>query len=162
MPKFRTKAQNSRMHGLGGKLGLPHEDLRDFAFEYSNGRTDHTSELYIKEAANLINYLDSLANPKDANQLSQRTINYHKQKAGIGTIETQAQLKLINDLWFKYPHRTASGLESICLRTIKIEKPRTTKEGSKIVEAIKSMNAREGKKNSSLIPQPSSLKKEAA
>lgn len=161
MSKLRTKAQNSRMHGLGGKLGLSHEDLRDFAFEYSGGRTDHTSELYIKEADNLINYLDSLANPKDANQLSQRTINYHKQKAGIGTIETQAQLKLINDLWFKYSHRTASGLESICLRTIKIEKPRTTKEGNKIVEAIKAMNARE-EKNSVFIPQSSSLKKEAA
>ncbi len=158
MPKFRTKAQNSLMFGLAAKAGVSHDDLREWTSEITNGRTDHTSELYYGEAVEIIDRLQKFVNPDET---PRRTVNYRKQKTGVKTIETQAQLKKINDLWFAIPGRTASGLESICLRTIKIEKPRTTKEGNKIVEAIKSMNARE-EKNSSVIPQTSSLKKEAA
>lgn len=143
MPKFRTKQQNSRMFGLAAKIGLSHEDLRDYAADVSDGRTEHTSKLYINEAKEVIHRLEQLL---PENQVSRRTVNYRRQKTGVPQIVTPQHIKLMNDLWFKFSYRTASGLESICLKTIKVEKPRTTAECNKIIEAIKDMNRRERKR----------------
>ena len=79
MPKLRTKAQNSKMFGLAAKCNLTHEDLRDWAADVSNGRTEKTSKLYIKEADTIINHLDALVNPQK--EWSPRTIRYHRQKS---------------------------------------------------------------------------------
>lgn len=140
MPQLRSKAQNSRMHALKAKLGLTHDDLRDYAADVSDGRTDHTSELYVGEMNEIIHRLQSLASPKET---PLRTVQYRRQQAGVVSIDTARQEKMLNDLWFAFPHRNGDGLTSICLRTIKTEKPRTTKEFNKIIEAVKSMNSRE-------------------
>lgn len=81
MPKFRTKMQNSKMFGLAAKLSLPHEDLRDLAFQFSGERTEHTSELTVKECDELLKWLESKL--PENNQPSQRTVNYHKQQLGF-------------------------------------------------------------------------------
>lgn len=137
--KIRTLAQNKLMHGYAAKCGLSHDDLRDYASEISNGRTDHTSELYTHEAAEIIDRLQKIAEPK---KTPLRTIQYRRRNAGVEQIVTADQLNLLNNLWFAKEGRTANGLEMLCNRIIKREKPRTTKECNKVIEAVKSMNSR--------------------
>lgn len=140
MPKFRTNAQNSLMFGLAAKAGVSHDDLRDWTAEITAGRTEHTSELYYSEAVEIIDRLQKLFNP---DQTPRRTVNYRRQKTGVEQIVTPDHLQKMVDLWFAKKERTSSGLESLCLRVIKLEKPRTAKECSKVIEAIKAMNSRE-------------------
>lgn len=140
MPKLRTKAQNSLMHGLAARCGLTHSDLQDWASEISSGRTTHTSELYYTEALEIINRLEKLVKPQT--DWSPRTVQYRRQATGVKQIVTPEQLKLMRDLWFSVDGRTQNGLDSLCVRINKIEKPRTTKECSNVIEAIKSMNKR--------------------
>ncbi len=147
MPETRTKIQNAKMHGIAAKLGIPHEDLGDFAFEYSEGRTDHTSELYVAEMDKLIRHLEYLLAQKTGETTPRRTVNYRRAKTGVVSIETPRQIKKLNDLWFAYAFRTAEGLEKLCLNTIKTDAPKTTKEFQKMIEAVKSMNAREAAKS---------------
>ncbi|KAK0039534.1 DUF1018 domain-containing protein [Biomphalaria pfeifferi] len=137
--KIRTLAQNKLMHGYAAKCGLSHDDLRDYASEISNGRTDHTSELYTHEAAEIIDRLQKIAEPQ---KTPRRTIQYRRRNAGVDQIVTADQLNLLNNLWFAKEGRTANGLEMLCNRIIKREKPRTTKECNKVIEAVKSMNNR--------------------
>ncbi len=143
--KLRTKAQNSLMFMFASKCGVSHEDLRDFASEVSGGRTSHTSELYFNEAQEIISRLEKAANPAP---VSKRTVQYRRQKAGnVVNIETARQEKMLNEIWFAYPHRTAFGIEAICRRTIHKPAPKTTIEFNKIIEAVKSMNSREEAKS---------------
>lgn len=140
MMKLRTKIQNSKMFGLMAKCGLTHDDLRDYAADVSSGRTDHTSELTIQEADVIIARLEAIVAPVST---PLRTVQYHRRKAGVKQIVTPEQLKLMRDLWFSVEGRTQAGLDSLCVRINKLEKPRTTKECSNVIEAIKSMNKRE-------------------
>ncbi len=142
MPKLRTKAQNSLMFGLASRAGVSHDDLREWTSEITNGRTDHTSELYFHEAVQIIDRLQAFVNPT-ADKTPRRTQQYRRQQAGVDQIVSPQQLQKLNDLWFSKPERTASGLESICFRTIKVNSPRTTKQCNAIIEAVKSMNRRE-------------------
>lgn len=140
MPKFRTKAQNSMIFAIAAKIGVTHDDLREWTFEITKERTDHTSELYFNEAVRIIDRLQGYAN---ADNTPRRTVNYRRAKAGVVSIDTAKQAKLLNELWFKYPHRTQCDLDSICVRVTKLEKPRTTKDFNKVIEAVKAMNKRE-------------------
>lgn len=142
MPKLRTKAQNSLMWGLAKKIGVTHDDLSEMAFDVSGGRTEHTSELYQTEMVKLIDRLEEFANPKK-DKTPRRTTNYRKQKAGVVTLVTPEHLEKLNREWNKVQGRTPSGLESICIRTIKVERPRTAQECNKIINAVQSMNRRE-------------------
>ncbi|HQU84841.1 MAG TPA: hypothetical protein PKY59_17010 [Pyrinomonadaceae bacterium] len=139
--RTRTSAQNKLMHGYTAKCGLSKDDLRDYAAEVSNGRTDHTSELYVEEAAQIIDRLQKIAEPKK--DVSIRTVQYRRQTAGVEQIVTVAHLTKLKNLWFKKSERTAEGLEKLCNRIIKHSKPRTTKECNKVIEAIKQMNSPE-------------------
>ncbi len=141
MPKFRTLAQNSKMFGLASKCGLSHEDLRDYAADVSGGRTERTSKLYIAEADEIIHRLESALKPKEQ---SPRTIRYHRQKAGVVQLASAApkHLKLMNDLAAKR-NIGEQGLKNLCLRTIGKERPATTAETNKIIEALKDMAKRD-------------------
>ena len=154
MPKMKTVAQNKRIFGLKRELRLEHEDLREIAFLVSDGRVERISELRYTEADLIIKTLESKL-PK-SNEPSRRTVNYHKQKAGIETLVTPTMLDLMRTLWRKVEGRTDEGLEALTLRIIKVTKPRTTKECSKVIEAIKSMNSRPAN------PQSAIQKKEDA
>jgi hypothetical protein len=81
-------------------------------------------------------------NPK-RETVSVRTQQLRRQKAGVKQIVSPAQVKKIDDLWFRFSHRTAQGLDALVRRTIKRPSPTTTEEANKIIEAIKSMNRRE-------------------
>lgn len=139
MPKFRTKSQNSRMHGLASQCGLSHDDLREYADEISGGRTDHTSELYTTEADAIIHRLESVAKPKPA---SPRTVQYRRQKVGVKRIVSPLQTGLIEKL-IHGRGISAEGERALCLRIIKKNEPLTTSDANKIIEALKAMNTRD-------------------
>lgn len=141
MPKYRSATQNKRLWGLAAKLGLEHEDLRDYAHEYSGGRTDHTSKLYFNECEKLNNYLDGLANPKK--EWSPRTVRRRRQKANVPQIATQKHLKMMQDLADKRG-MSEDGLGDLSARVnAGVRKPRTSKEVNHVIEAIKAMNKRD-------------------
>jgi hypothetical protein len=139
MPKFRTKTQNSKMFGLASKAGVSHDDLRDWTSEITSGRTDHTSKLYQHEAQEIINRLEKFVNP---NGTPRRTENYRRQKAGVKTIVSQAHLAKLQHL-ADGRSMTSEGLAKLCVRIFGAEKPRTSHECSKAIEAIKDMNKRD-------------------
>lgn len=141
MPKLRTKIQNSKMFGLAAKCGLAHEDLKDFAAEISDGRTEHTSELTVKEADEIIHRLEKVVQPKAT--VAPRTIQYHRQKFGVKRIAEPSQLDLMESL-ARQRGIGDDGLEKLCRRMLKGNpRPRTTSETNKIIEALKAMNARD-------------------
>ncbi len=142
--KIRTKAQNVMIHTLAAKIGLEKNDLHELAFDISGERTEHTSELYVEEAAKLINWLQLKASPNAAKIPSRRTMQYRRQQAGVKQIVTPEHIDKMRRLWFAKPGRTESGLESLTLRQIKREKPHTTHECNSVIEAVKAMNRREG------------------
>lgn len=142
--KPRTKAQNTMIHAIAAKLGLDKDSLHELAFDVSGKRTERTSELSVDEAAKLINRLQMWANPHALENKSTRTMQYRRQQAGVARIVTPEHIDKMRSLWFAKPGRTESGLESLTLRQIKLEKPRTTKQCNSVIEAIKAMNLREG------------------
>lgn len=154
MPKYRTKFQNSKLHGIAGKLGLTKDDLHEHAYALTDGRTEHTSDLTIKECDQLINYLENLLPAAKTAQPSRRTIQHHRQKAAVKTLATPTHIDFLNNL-ARQRGMTKEGLQRLCLRMIKLEKPRTSNDCNKIIEAIKAMNARDASQ------ETQELKKEA-
>lgn len=57
---LRSIGQNRRMYFLFNHFGIKDDIKQDLALEYSNNRTDKTSELYYIEAQELINSLEKL------------------------------------------------------------------------------------------------------
>ena len=147
MTKFQPKKnfQIQRMFGLAKPIAdQSGQDVKEYleslAFTVTM-RTERLSELSFDEANDMIEKLGG--NRFVLLRRSRRTENYRKQQAGIKTIETDAQLKLINDLaamrgW------TAESLVKFCQRVIKKDSPTTTEEGNKIAEGLKAMNQRDG------------------
>jgi hypothetical protein len=56
----RTVVQNRAIHALCGKLHIDPEVKADLAFQFSGGRTEHTSELTYSECVNLITELQKI------------------------------------------------------------------------------------------------------
>jgi hypothetical protein len=144
MPELtpKTTDQLRAIFGLGKERDMVKEDLEALAADVSNGQVERLSLLSFDDANLMIVRLGGDAFPAGGGTVPTRTQNYHKQKAGIPTIETAKQVKLIADLARKR-NMTAEGLASLCQLVIKRPAPTTTAEGNKIVEALKSMIARE-------------------
>lgn len=142
MPKQLTKtlAQNKAIFGLASKMHCGREDLAELVFDVTGGRTEHISKLTFDEANGVIVRLGGRAFTPQFN--SKRTEQYHRQKAGVEQIVSQAHLAKLNQIWSAKPDRTNEGLTQLCQRVIKSDRPRTTKDCNKIIEAIKSMNQR--------------------
>ena len=84
-----------------------------------------------------------------------RTVRHHRQKANVKQMVSQKQLRLLADLAGKR-NMSEAGLGSLCMRIIKRSSPVTTAQANKVIEALKSMNAR------SASVSTSRTKKEAA
>ena len=150
MPKkMKTTGQLKRIFGLAKPVNCSKEDLEELAFDVTDGRTDRLSKLYFDEANKMIERLGGKAFHKKSFSPSRRTVNHRKQKAGIKTIVSNQHLSKMQSEWFKKKHRTQHGLEVMCQRIIKKDKPRTAQECNKVIEAIKSMNKRAVKSQTS-------------
>lgn len=143
----KTKEQMGRIFGLARKLGLEFSDdevRRSYAVTVSSGRVDKMSELSFDEANALIKNLGGDPLGPQASRLPspRRTVNYHRQKAGVQQIAQQGHLEKMYEL-AEARHMTAEGLQNMGNRMLKHWPPRTTKETNKIIEALKAMNARD-------------------
>lgn len=138
----KTKEQIGRIFGLAKKRGieLDGDTKAGFAVTASAGRTDRFSLLSFDEA-NVI--IKNLGGDPYTIQPPRRTVNYHRQQAGVQQIAQAAHLNLMRDL---AAGRGISdeGLKNLCRRMLKgKDAPRTTADTNKIVEALKAMNARD-------------------
>ncbi len=68
----RTKKQNTILHALMGKLRINEDLKKDMVYDFTNGRTIHTSEMSIKEADEMIRFLRSEINKNDREFQSDR------------------------------------------------------------------------------------------
>ncbi|MGE3385078.1 MAG: hypothetical protein AB7L70_19300 [Pyrinomonadaceae bacterium] len=138
----KTNAQIGRIFGLAKKRGIELDDdtKAGFALTASAGRTDRLSRLSFDEANVVITNLGGDAYTRDT---PRRTVNYHRQQAGVQQIAQGSHLELMRTL-AEGRGITEEGLRSLCRRMLRgKDAPRTTAETNKIIEALKAMNARD-------------------
>jgi flagellar motility protein MotE (MotC chaperone) len=139
--KTRTipEIQHAAMWGLV-KQNMTEEEFRVWIFELTNGESESSSDLTFEMKNHIIKKLGG--NPFTKPTANRRTANYQKQKAGVETLVTPTYIDAMKKRWRQVEGRTDEGLETLCLRINKVKRPRTMKECSKVIEAIKSMNKR--------------------
>lgn len=150
MPKFkpRTLGQNSAIHGLLGSWGINAEEKAAMVADITKGRTESTKDMSFDEANVMIDRLGGQPFSANVAKLSRRSVNHYRQQANVPQIVTPEHLGKLNREWFKKPGRTEQGLKQLCQRILKdaqgnpLDRPRTTDECSKVIEAVKSMNKR--------------------
>ena len=144
-PQPKKHFQIKRLFGLAApKAAAAGMDTKEFLEDLANSvtrRTSQLSELTFDEANACIVSLGGVAFQLFTR--SKRTENYRKQQLGIKTIETDAQLRYIDEL-AAMRNWTADSLRKFCNTVIKKDSPTTTEEGNKIVEGLKAMNQRDG------------------
>lgn len=145
-PKLKSPKQMKAIFSLAKKNGVDMDDdtRAALAVTVSNGRTDRLSLLTFDEANGLIKHLGG--DPIGSSRTPRRTVNYHRQQAGVHQI---AQPNHLNKMVAMAEERGISddGLKGLCRRMLKGNSwPRTTAETNKIIEAIKAMNERDAKR----------------
>ncbi len=143
MQKFqpKTKEQIGRIFGLARKQGIDFDDdvKAGFAVTVSSGRVDRLSLLSFDEANVLIKNLGGDV----FSSTPRRTVNYHRQQAGVQQIAQANHLGLMREL-ADGRGISEDGLKNLCRRMLKgSPSPRTTDETNKIIEALKAMNERD-------------------
>lgn len=140
----KTVEQNKAIFGLGSKLGMHIEDLRDLADEITKGRTRSLKEISFQEANAMIVRMGGEAFPVSP-AAPRRTVNHRKQKAGVVTLPSPAALKKMDGL-AAARGMSAEGLERMCMRMLRTKRPRTAQGCNAVIEALKSMNKRDQKR----------------
>lgn len=141
----KTTEQLRAIFGLGRKVHMADEDLRDLAEDVTNGRTRSLRELTFVEANAMIVRLGGEAfpvSPSSGRPTPRRTVNHRRQKAGVVTMVSPAALAKLDALAAERG-MSPSGLERMCLRMLHTKRPTTALGCSKVIEALKAMNARD-------------------
>jgi hypothetical protein len=144
----KTHDQIRRMFGLAARPAKeagcsPKELLTSLALEVTSGKVGRISCLRFDEANAIIRRLGGEPlNPPGSRQISRRTVNYRRKKAGVQQIAQPEHLAMMYRL-ADGRNMTLDGLRKLSERMIKHFPPRTTAETNKIVEALKAMNARD-------------------
>jgi DNA-directed RNA polymerase subunit F len=131
----KTHGQVKAIFAEGKKRGLDGESLRD-TVESVTRRTRHIRDLTYSEAEQIIQKL------KGEGFVPRRTLQYRRAKQGIKQVVQESQLKLIAEL-ASQRNWSAETLKNFCKRQCKHERPRTTEDANKVIEALKSMNKRD-------------------
>lgn len=149
--KPKTNAQVRRMFGLAKpKADASRMDVKNYlenvaevlTADYENeiDGKEHLSDLTFDEANKVIKWLGG--DPFPTYGHSRRMENYRKQAAGVKSIETDAQLKLIRELAAQR-NIGDDGLGRLATRMRLPWPPNTTEQGNKLTEALKAMIARD-------------------
>lgn len=138
MPKFiqRTNKQNSALHDLLGKHGFTNDDKAEMVFDFTNGRTEHSSAMSFDECNRMIERLGGTA---FRSKQQRHTQFFPKNVVGLITApqrEKLAELKHLRNM-------TDEGFARLCRRTISKPAPHTVADAQKIIEAIKAMMNRD-------------------
>jgi hypothetical protein len=134
--KPKTTGQVRAIHAEAAKRGIDPDTLRDIVADVTR-RTRSIKELTYIEAQRVIQRL------KGSAFVPLRTLQYRRQKAGVPQLVTAEQLTLIAEL-ASQRKLTVEGLSRLCKRACKREVPRSTADANKVIEALKSMNRRDG------------------
>ena len=104
--------------------------------ESTTRRTRSIRELTHREAEAVLKKL------KGAGFVSLRTLQYRRQRQGVAQVVQPAQLRLIADL-ASQRHWSEAALLKFCKHQCGHERPRTTSDANKVIEALKAMNKRD-------------------
>lgn len=147
MTKLQPKSnlQIRRLFGLAAKPASaagckPHDYLSELASDVTRGRTASLAALSFDEANAMIVRLGG--DPITSRPFSKRTENYRKQKAGVKSIETSAQIEFIREI-AGLRNMSEEGIGKLAAKMHLPWPPNTTEQGNKICEAIKAMNRRD-------------------
>lgn len=131
----KTSAQVRRIFGLARARGLDEAELHTLVSDATTKTS--IAALNITEADAVISRLggEPLA--------ARRTLQYRRRKAGVSQVVQHGQLELIAKL-ASQRHWSAAALVEFCRRQCGHHPLRTTADANKVIEALKSMNRREG------------------
>jgi hypothetical protein len=133
----KTSGQVKAIFGSAKVRGIdPGDELHDIV-ESVTRRTRSIADLTYAEAERVI------ARVKGSAFVPRRTLQYRRRKAGVKQMVQQWQLDLIVEL-ASQRHWPSETLTQFCRRQCKRDKPLTTNEANKVIEALKAMNKREG------------------
>lgn len=134
-PKPKTYQQVRCIYGEAKRCGLDNDALHELVFDVT--AVSSLSILTYAQAQKVIERL------KGRSFAPRRTLQYRRQRAGIKQVVQESQLRLIAELAAQR-HWTVDTLSKFCERQCKHPRPRTTDDANKVIEALKSMNKREG------------------
>ncbi|PYS69309.1 MAG: hypothetical protein DMF69_17400 [Acidobacteria bacterium] len=140
-----TTGQVRAIFGEARRCGLDNELLHELVADVIRGSSPTVMEgavsiksLTFAQAEAVIQKL------KGKSFVPLRTLQYRRQSAGIKQVVQEGQLKLIADLASQREGWTAETLVNFCKRQCGHHPLRTTEDANKVIEALKSMNQREG------------------
>lgn len=139
--QLKSLPQLRAIFGLAKKRGLSLESLH-ILVEAETGQTS-LAELTAAQANKVITALGGQPLSSNKSRAPRRTEQYRRQRTGAKKIVTPEQLNLITRLAAQR-NWTAASLAKFCNRMIRRDKPASTHQANTIIEALKSMNAREG------------------
>jgi hypothetical protein len=134
----KSTEQVRAIFGLARQNGLDEELLRD-AVESVTKRTRSIAALSHSEAERVIAHLKG----ESFTPTPRRTVQHRRKKSGVNQVVQPGQLELIASL-ASQRHWKAETLENFCRRQCGHFPLRTTSDANKVIEALKSMNKREG------------------
>ena len=146
--KPKTVFQLRRIFGLAKPLNCSDEDLRELAHDVSGGRVERLSLLTWEEANAMIRRLggEPFNSSSSGSPVPRRTANYRKQRDGIVTMASPQALAYLDRL-AERRGMSPEGLERMCYRMLKSKRPLTAQGCNAVIEALKSMNARDRRRN---------------
>lgn len=136
----KTHAQVKAIYGLARAQRMDDDLLHETVASVTGGNPS-IRELSFTNANKVILRLDG--QPFAATPAARRTVQHHRQKAGVLSVVQPAQLHRIAELASQRSW-TGETLRKFCVRQCGNDTPRTTKDASKVIEGLKAMNKREG------------------
>jgi hypothetical protein len=136
-----TDKQRKAIFALGKPFGFGYDELHEMAVELAGVGL---SKMSFRQANEMIKHLKGrpfAVCGKPAPGQSKRNIQYKRQKAGIVALPTPTQLDLMRTR-ARDVGLDEQSLKSLCTTTLKHDWPHTSKEASKMIEALKNMKAR--------------------
>lgn len=146
----RTAAQNKAIHSLLNKFNFDTDSKAEMVADITGGRTESTKEMFFDEANVMIARLggSAFSNAGQPAARPRRTENYHRQKTGVEQIATATHIDLMRSR-ARARGMTEDGLGDLSARVNRgVRQPRTSKEVSRVIEAIKAMAKRDNALNS--------------
>ena len=131
----KTTGQVRAIFGEARRCGLDGDTLHELVIDVAG--TASIKDLTFTQAEAVIQRL------KGQSFVPLRTLQYRRAKAGIKQVVQEAQLTLIAQL-ASQRRWSADALVNFCKRQCGHHPLRTTEDANKVIEALKSMNKREG------------------
>lgn len=138
----RTPKQNAIIHKLKNSNGISDENYRALIARLSEGRTETSAELTRDEADALISELGGTPPPR-----TRRRGKGSRQRSNVEKLMSPPQWALLQHLAEERWGAASApmGLHNFLSGQIGKGKPHTSREASRMIQALRGMNAREDK-----------------